>query len=117
MSVNKVFLMGNVGNTPELKTSKNGKPFCKLSLATNERHIQENGEETEKTTWHNVHVFGKQAEWVCSHLKKGFSVFVEARLEKSKEESEDGKFKFQQFIRAFQVKSFSPRASSLMPQG
>jgi len=109
MSVNKVYLLGNVGQSPELKTAKNGKAFCRLSVATNEKHIQENGEEVEKTTWHNVHIFGTQAEWACSNLQKGFRVFVEAKLEKKLEETADGQKKTNQFIRASQVTSFAAR--------
>jgi single-strand DNA-binding protein len=109
MSVNKVYLLGNVGQTPELKTAKNGKAFCRLSVATNERHIQEDGEEVEKTTWHSVHVFGPQAEWACSHLQKGYRVFVEACLEKKLEETAEGQKKTNQFIRAFQVTPFAAR--------
>jgi single-strand DNA-binding protein len=107
MSVNKVYLLGNVGQTPELKTAKNGKAFCKLSVATSDKHVQENGEEVEKTTWHHVHVFGQQAEWACSHLQKGHRVFVEACLEKKTEETPEGQKKSNQFIRAFHVTSFT----------
>jgi len=108
MSVNKVFLVGNLGHDPELKSTKNGKPFCRINIATNERSINPGGEDFEKTTWHMVHVFGKQAEWACQRLQKGARIFVEARIEKNFEETENGEKKTQHFLRAHQVTAFSP---------
>lgn len=108
MSLNKVFLVGNLGHDPELKSTKNGKPFCRLNIATNERSVNADGEEFERTTWHMVHVFGKQAEWACERLQRGARVFVEARLEKNVEEGSDGEKKTQQFLRVHQLTAFSP---------
>ena len=113
MSVNKVYLLGNVGQNPELKTAKNGKAFCRINVATNEKHIKEDGEEVQKTTWHSVHVFGPQAEWACSRLQKGFRVFIEGRLDRKTEEDEAGQKKDTLFIRAFQVSSLAARPLSV----
>ncbi len=107
---NKVLLMGFLGNDPELKTTKNGKPFCRISLATHEGRKSESGQEEEKTTWHSVHVFGKQAEWICEKLGKGSRLFVEAALEKNVKEGEDGDKQSQHFLRARQVTGL-PKAS------
>ncbi len=108
MSLNKVFLVGNLGHTPELKTSRKGKPFCRVSIATNDRVLGPDGDSQDKTTWHSVHIFGKQAEWVCSRLVKGSKVFVEARIEKSIEEGEEGEKKTQHFLKAYQLTAFTP---------
>lgn len=78
-SMNKVFLMGHLGHAPELQTSKAGKSFTRLRLATNRRWVQ--GEETrESTDWHSVFVWGKLAEQCATYLQKGALVFVEGSL-------------------------------------
>lgn len=74
---NRVILLGRIGNDLELKTSAQGKPYLKLSLAT---HSYRGGEE--KTThWHRVMVFGQQAEICATYLKKGSQVMLEGFLE------------------------------------
>ena len=108
--MNQVFIVGNLGQDPELKSTKNGKAFCRISVATNDRGMNAEGEEYERTTWHSVHIFGKQAEWTCSRLHKGSFVFVEARIDKSTEELENGEKKTQIFFTARQIRSFSPEA-------
>ena len=102
---NKVLLMGFLGNDPELKTTKNGKPFCRISLATHENFRDPEGgaPQEQKTTWHSVHVFGRQAEWICEKLGKGARLFVEAVLEKTIKDSEEGERQSQHFLRAKQV--------------
>jgi single-strand DNA-binding protein len=77
--MNKVFLMGHLGHTPELQMSKAGKPYARLSLATNRRWVQ--GEESkEATDWHSVFVWGRLAEQCTASLQKGALVFVEGAL-------------------------------------
>jgi len=79
--MNKVFLMGHLGQTPELQLSKAGKPYARLSLATN--RWQPGGEDSEgqeKTDWHSVFVWGPLAERCTDRLKKGALVFVEGSL-------------------------------------
>lgn len=74
---NRVILLGRIGNELELKTSAQGKPYLKLSLATNSFRAGE-----EKTThWHRVMVFGAQAEHCARYLKKGSQVMLEGKLE------------------------------------
>lgn len=107
-TVNKVILVGNLGHDPELRTTKNGKPFCRVNIATHERASPESGEEASKTTWHMVHVFGKQAEWTCRSLRKGARVFVEAKIEKLTEEDSEGKKETQHFLKAYIFTGFGP---------
>jgi single-strand DNA-binding protein len=77
--MNKVFLMGHLGQTPALETSKTGKPFTRLSLATNRQWLQ-GDEAKEATDWHSVFVWGRQAEQCVTFLQKGALVFVEGSL-------------------------------------
>lgn len=78
-TMNKVFLIGNLGNDPELKTSENGHPFTRLNLATH--RMKGKGEDAESVAqWHSVYVWGKTAEICCNCLSKGALVFVEGEM-------------------------------------
>lgn len=76
---NKVQIVGNLGNTPELKIV-NDKKLTRLSVAVNERKRYANGEVRTKTYWHYITVWGKLAEQVCELAKKGTLVMVDGRL-------------------------------------
>jgi single-strand DNA-binding protein len=78
-------LVGNLGQDPELKTLPGGTVLCNFTLATNERR----GDKDE-TTWHNITVFGKQAEAVAKYKKKGDAVVVMGRTSHSTYEKKDG---------------------------
>lgn len=78
--INKVFLMGHLGHQPELKTSRSGKPYARLNVATNRRWLDPEGGEKESTEWHSVFVWGALAERCTGYLKKGALVFVEGSL-------------------------------------
>jgi len=78
-SLNRVYILGTLGSRPILQSTKNGKSFCRMSLAT-DNHFH-NGEEEKKTTdWHTVHVFGRQAEAATQYLDKGRQVLVEGKI-------------------------------------
>lgn len=76
MSVNKVILLGYVGNDPEIRYPEKDKPIAYLSLATNEA----SGNGVEKTEWHNLVVFGDSAGIIERYVKKGTQLYVEGRL-------------------------------------
>ena len=81
-SVNKVILVGNLGRDPEVRHTQDGKPIVNLSLATSETWRDRNtGERKEKTEWHRVIVWSKQAENCAKYLSKGRTVFIEGRLQ------------------------------------
>jgi len=82
MSVNKVIILGRLGQDPELKHTPNGASVCNFSVATSERWKDKNsGQDMEKTEWHRVVVWGKLAESCNQYLSKGREAFVEGRLE------------------------------------
>ncbi len=83
--VNKVFLLGRLGKDPEVRYTSTQQPFAKFSLATSEVFTT-NGERREKTQWHNVVVWGKQAEIAGRYLRKGKQIFVEGKIEYSEYE-------------------------------
>ena len=80
--VNKVILIGNVGNDPEFKVMPNGDGVCNLSIATSEEWKDKtSGEKKEKTEWHRVVFFRRLAEIVNEYVKKGSKIYVEGRLQ------------------------------------
>lgn len=79
--VNKVILLGRLGNKPDLKYLPNGTPVCKFSLATSEVFTGQNGERQEKTEWHKITAWAKTAENCAKYLDKGRQVYLEGKLE------------------------------------
>ena len=93
-SVNKVILLGNLGRDPETRYTTGGDAVCNLSIATSEQWKDKNGEKQERTEWHRVVLFGRQAEIAGEYLKKGRSVYVEGRLQTRKYTDKDGVEKY-----------------------
>ena len=87
--VNKVILVGHLGADPELKNLPSGGQVARLSVATSEQWMKD-GQKQEKTEWHRVVVWGKQAETCARYLSKGRQVYVEGRLQTNKVEGQDG---------------------------
>ena len=79
-SVNKVILVGNLGRDPEIRYTQAGEPIANFSLATSEKWTGKDGQKQERTDWHRVEVFGKQAQVVRDYLTKGRSVYVEGQI-------------------------------------
>lgn len=78
--INRVSLLGNVGQDPELKTTPGGKCVLNIRLATTETYLDSNRERKERTDWHNVVVWDKRAEALSRILQKGSQIFVEGRI-------------------------------------
>lgn len=88
--VNKVILVGTLGQDPEVKYLPNGNAVCNLSLATSEQwKDKQTGEKKEKTEWHRVVMFGKVAEIAGEYCRKGSQVYIEGKLE-TREWEKDG---------------------------
>jgi single-strand DNA-binding protein len=77
---NKVQLIGNLGNDPEVKTFDKDKKLAKMSIATNESYRNAKGELVKETQWHNLIAWGKTADIIEKHLKKGSEIVVEGKL-------------------------------------
>lgn len=90
MSLNKVQLIGNLGQDPELKHTQSNEPVCNFSLATSEKWTDKNNQKQERTEWHRVVVWGKQAETCSQYLSKGRQVYVEGKLQTRDYEDKDG---------------------------
>ena len=89
--VNKVILVGNVGNDPEVRYTANGQAIANLSIATSEVwRDKATGEKQERTEWHRVVFFGKAAKIVRDYVKKGAKLYVEGALRTRKWEDKNG---------------------------
>ena len=93
-SVNKVILIGNLGRDPETRYTTGGDAVTNLRIATTETWKDKSGEKQEKTEWHTVVLFGRQAEIAGEYLKKGRSVYIEGRLQTRKYTDKEGVEKY-----------------------
>lgn len=89
-SLNKVMLIGNVGNDPEIRATSSGSRVAKISLATNRSWSDRSGQKQEKTEWHRLTFFGRLVDIVEQWVKKGDRLYVEGRIEYSQTEGEGG---------------------------
>ncbi|WP_373055914.1 single-stranded DNA-binding protein [Zunongwangia sp. H14] len=87
---NKVQLIGNVGNTPEIKNLESGKKVAGFSIATNDFYRTSGGEKVQDTQWHNIVAWGKTAEIVEKYVSKGKEIAVEGKLTSRSYETADG---------------------------
>ena len=89
--INKVILVGNIGNEPEMRYMPNGNAVATISLATSDTWKDKNtGEPQERTEWHRVVFFGKLAEIVGQYVHKGSKLYVEGRLQTRKWTDQQG---------------------------
>src|SRR5262245_23508118 len=93
--VNKVILVGNLGRDPEVRSTPSGQPRASFTLATNRRWKDKNGQRQEQTEWHNIVVWGKQAEIAGQYLTKGKQIYLEGRIQtRSWEDRQTGEKKY-----------------------
>ena len=90
MSLNKVMLIGNLGRDPEVRFTGNGRAVGRFPLATSEVWNDQDGQRQERTEWHNVVVWGKQAETCGQYLAKGRQVFIEGSIRTRQYDDKDG---------------------------
>lgn len=107
MYLNKVLIYGNLTRDPEMKTLPSGMNVCSFSIATNRVYNDRDGKRQESTEYHNVVVFGRQAETSAKYLKKGAGAFVEGRLQ-TRNWDKDGVKQYRTEIVADRVQ-FGPR--------
>ncbi|MGA2410553.1 MAG: single-stranded DNA-binding protein [Candidatus Binataceae bacterium] len=90
MAVNKAILVGNLGRDPEIRYLPSGQTVANFTLATSDSYSDRAGARQERTDWHNIVVYGKQAELCGQYLKKGRQVYVEGRISNRQWEAKDG---------------------------
>ncbi|OGG70070.1 single-stranded DNA-binding protein [Candidatus Kaiserbacteria bacterium RIFCSPHIGHO2_12_FULL_53_13] len=118
MYINKVILFGNLTRDPELKALPSGMNVVNFSIATNRVFRDREGKKQEQTEFHNIVVFGRQADTVAQYMKKGSSVFIEGRLQtRNWDDKTSGEKKYRTEIIADRVQ-FGPKGGgSAMPRG
>jgi len=115
--VNKVILLGRLGSDPDLKYLPNGTAVCKFSLATSDSYTDSSGQKQEKTEWHKVSTWAKQAENCAKYLTKGRQAYVEGKIE-TRSWEKDGQKHYSTEINAQSVQFIgdAPRQGAQQPQ-
>jgi len=124
MSVNKVIILGRLGQEPELKYTPSGAAVCNFSLATSENWMDKSGQKQERTEWHRIVVWGKLAELCNQYLSKGRQAFIEGSLQTRSWDDKTGQKRYTteinaknvQFLGASTGASNSTNASSSQQQ-
>ncbi len=111
-SLNKVMLIGNLGTDPEVRVMPSGGSVCNISIATTENWRDKNsGDKREKTEWHKIVMFGRQAEIAEQYLKKGSPVYIEGRLQTRKWTTKEGEDRYTTEILADRMQFLSSKTS------
>lgn len=111
MYINKAIIYGNLTRDPELKSLPSGIQICEFSVATNRVWKDKNGAKQESVDYHNVVVFGKQAELVKQYLHKGNGVFLEGRIQTRSWDAQDGTKRYRTEIVADRIQ-FGPKGGA-----
>ena len=111
-SVNKVILIGNLGADPEVRYLPSGDAVANLRIATTENWKDKSGEKQERTEWHRVSFFGRQAETCGEYLRKGSSVYIEGSLQTRKWQNKEGQDQYSTEIRGDRMQMLGGRSGS-----
>jgi single-strand DNA-binding protein len=109
-TVNKVILIGNIGQDPEIRYTQNGSAVANFRVATNKVWKKE-GRKVEETEWHRIVAFGKLAEIVQEYMVKGNKVYVEGELRTRKWEDKDNVVRYTTEVHAVEIKKLNPKDS------
>jgi single-strand DNA-binding protein len=111
--VNKVILVGNLGNDPDIRYTAGGAAVANISLATTDSwEDKESGEQQDRTEWHRIVFFGRLAEIVGEYLRKGSQVYVEGRLQTRKWQDKSGNDRYTTEIVANEMQMLGGRGGS-----
>jgi len=110
-SVNKAILIGNLGKDPEVRYMPSGEAIANITLATTDTWKDKSGEKQERTEWHRVSFFGRQAEVVGEYLKKGSQIYVEGRIQTRKWQDKDGQDRYTTEIVADRMQMLGSKSS------
>lgn len=109
--LNKVMLIGRLGRDPELRYSQSGMPIANLRLATDESYIDRDGNKVERTEWHSIVVFQRQAENCANYLTKGSLIYVEGSLQTRKWQDQQGQDRYTTEIKAQRINFLERRGA------
>ncbi len=114
--VNKVIIVGNLGNDPDTKYMPSGSAVTNLSVATNESwKDKQTGEQKDRTEWHRVAMFGRLAEIAAEYLRKGSQVYIEGKLRTRKWQDQQGNDKYTTEIIADEMQMLGGRTGGGAP--
>jgi single-strand DNA-binding protein len=114
--VNKVIVVGNLGNDPETKYMPSGSAVTNLSVATNESwKDKQTGEQKDRTEWHRVAMFGRLAEIAAEYLRKGSQVYIEGKLRTRKWQDQNGNDRWSTEIIADEMQMLGGRSGAGAP--
>ncbi len=114
--VNKVIIVGNLGNDPDTRYMPSGSAVTNLSVATNESwKDKQSGEQKERTEWHRVAMFGRLAEIAAEYLRKGSQVYIEGRLRTRKWQDQGGNDRWTTEIIADEMQMLGGRSGAGAP--
>ena len=116
-SVNKVILVGNLGRDPETRYTTSGDAVTNIRLATTDTWKDKNGDKQERTEWHNIVFYGRQAEIAGEYLKKGRQIYVEGRLQTRKWQDKEGQDRYTTEIIADRMQMLGSREGGGAPSG
>jgi len=116
-SVNKVILVGNLGRDPETRYTTSGDAVTNIRLATTDTWKDKNGEKQERTEWHNVVFYGRQAEIAGEYLKKGRQIYVEGRIQTRKWQDKEGQDRYTTEVVADRMQMLGSREGGGAPSG
>ena len=116
-SLNKVMLIGRLGQDPEVRYTQSNTAVATLSLATSERYKDGNGEQQERTEWHRVVAWGRLAEICQQYLHKGSLIYVEGPLQTRSWEDNQGQKRYTTEIKALQMTMLDSRGGGQQNQG
>ena len=112
MSVNKVILVGRLGQNPEVRYTPSGAAVANFSVATNENWTDKSGQKQERTEWHRVVVWGKTAELCQQYLQKGRQVYLEGRLQTRQLHDKEGQTRYTTEVQVHTVQFLGGVASA-----
>jgi len=116
--VNKVTLIGNLGDEPELRQTQAGTSVCNMSLATNESYTDSDGNEVQNTEWHTVVAWGRLGEVCNEYLSKGSQVYFEGSLQTRSWEDDNGNTRYSPEVKAREMMFLdSNRQGTVSPTG
>lgn len=116
--INKVILVGNLGDDPDVKYMPNGDAVCNVTLATSETWKDKStGENREKTEWHKVTMFRRLGEIAGEYLKKGSKIYIEGKLQTRKWQGQDGTDRYTTEVVANEMQMLDSKGSNSSQNG
>lgn len=115
--LNKVMIIGRLGRDPELRYTQSGSPVASLNIATDESYTDRDGNKVDRTEWHRVSVFQRQAENCANYLTKGSLVYVEGSLQTRKWQDQQGQDRYTTEIKAQRVQFLDRKGDAPRGEG